>query len=342
MRDDGGTLRRSSPAQAIAGYVWHGNDAVARLARLALLPAEWLFRGAARARGALYDRGVMRSVRLGAPVISVGNLAVGGTGKTPFTRYVVERLLARGERPAILHGAYGDDEPALHRQWHPDVPVLARRDRVAAGAEAIRGGATVVVLDDGFQHRRLARDLDIVLVAVESLASPVRVLPGGPWREPLAALRRADLVVATRRTATPAAASAAIARLRSNAGAAPVVLARLHAGEWRDREGTRGGAPAGEAFAVTSIAGPDAFLANARSTGAVVRDGLAFPDHHAFTAGDARRIAAAAAGRTLIVTEKDAVKLEPLLPETDMRVLLQRVGIEEGESHLESALDALA
>jgi tetraacyldisaccharide 4'-kinase len=121
-----------------------------------------------------------------------------------------------------------------------------------------------------------------------------------------------------------------------------VVLARLRAEAWRDREGTPRNAPASEAFAVTSIAGPDAFLANARNAGAVVRDGIAFPDHHTFTPEDARRIASAAAGRTLIVTEKDAVKLEPLLPETDLRVLLQRVDIEAGESHLESALDALA
>jgi tetraacyldisaccharide 4'-kinase len=339
MTADARHLRRWSIAR-LGHRVWEDEDGAAAVARAALLPAELLFRTGTRVRQALYDRAVLRSARAAAPVISIGNLTVGGTGKTPFARHVVDRLLARGARPAILHGGYGADEPALHRQWHPHVPVLVGRDRVASARAAVAQGADVVVLDDGFQHRRLARDLDIVLVAAESCDSPVRLLPRGPWREPLAALRRADLVVVTRRTATGEAARAVAAGLHRFATGSPIVIAELRADRWRDLSRAPAEAPAGEAFAVTAIARPTAFLANARSAGADVRDGIAFPDHHEFTHGDVRRIVAAAADRTLVVTEKDAVKLAPLLPATAARVLLQRVLIEQGEADLESALDA--
>jgi tetraacyldisaccharide 4'-kinase len=168
----------------------------------------------------------------------------------------------------------------------------------------------------------------------------VLLLPRGPWREPLSALSRADLVVVTRRTATEAASRGALDAVRRHT-AAPPVRAWLRADAWRDRGG-RANAPAGPVFAVTAIANPGAFLANARNAGAAVEDGIAFPDHHAFTAGDVARIRSEAGGRTLVLTEKDAVKLEPLLPETDMRVLLQRVEIEDGAIDLEGALDAIA
>src|SRR5690606_16549583 len=209
--------------------------------------------------------------------------------------------------------------------WQPAVPVLSGRDRVATGRRAVDTGANVVVLDDGFQHRRLRRDVDIVLISAESLARPVNLLPRGPWREPLSALRRAHLVVVTRRTASPAEARTAAERVRRHT-TAPVARAWLRADAWRDRHG-RAGPPTGAAFAVTALADPGAFLINARNAGATVEDGIAFPDHHAFTAEDVARIRAEAGGRTLVMTEQADVKLAPLLPATDMRVLLQRVDI---------------
>ena len=156
------------------------------------------------ARNVLYDRGLFRSYRLPRPVISVGNLTTGGTGKTPVVRWLVRVLRRRGWTPGILHGGYAEDEPALHRAWFPDLPVVADRDRLRGAGRAMEMGADVLVLDDAFQHRRIGRDLDIVLVAAEAWGRTARLLPRGPYREPPSALRRADLVVVTRRTATAA------------------------------------------------------------------------------------------------------------------------------------------
>jgi tetraacyldisaccharide 4'-kinase len=328
-------LRRVGSAHAAAERVWDEGGPLAA----ALWPAELAFLAASAARNVLYDAGILRTVRVDVPVVSIGNLTVGGAGKTPFTRWVVERLLQRGRRPAILHRGSGADEPALHTAWQPGVPVRVGADRVAGARAAIAGGADVVVLDDGFQHRRLARDVNIVLVAAETGADPVRLLPRGRWRERLAALRRADLAVVTRRTADAATAEAVVARLENVRCAPPVARVLLEAAGWR---GPGGAPPAGATFAVTSIASPDAFAENARRAGAAVADGLAYPDHHAFDAADAARIVAEAAGRALVTTEKDAVKLVPLLPETPLWVLLQRVRIEAGEAAVEDVLDRVA
>jgi tetraacyldisaccharide 4'-kinase len=329
-------LRRVGGAHAAAARVWERGG----LLSAALWPAELAFLGASSLRNALYDAGVLRAMRVGVPVVSIGNLTVGGAGKTPFTRWIVERLRARGRRPAILHRGSGEDEPALHASWQPDVPVRVGADRVAGARAAAAEGADVIVLDDGFQHRRLARDVDIVLVAAETGLGPVRLLPRGPWRERLPALRRADLAVVTCRTADAATAARVARRLAAVDGAPPVATAVLETAGWRaGGAGGAGGPPRGAAFAVTSIASPDAFAENARRAGAAVAAGLAFPDHHPFDAHDAARILSDAAGRALVTTEKDAVKLVPLLPETPLWVLLQRVRIEEGAAAVEEVLD---
>src|SRR5688572_14246190 len=143
-----------------------------------LAPFEQLYGGVIKLRNAAYDRGMFPVERVAVPVLSVGNIVAGGAGKTPVVRWLVEQLLARGRRPAILHGGYGMDEPKLHQQWHPEVTVIAERDRVAAARLAVDGGADVIVMDDGFQHRRLARDLDIVLVTADS--DNWNLLPRGP------------------------------------------------------------------------------------------------------------------------------------------------------------------
>jgi tetraacyldisaccharide 4'-kinase len=326
-------LRRVRGAHAAAAGVWERGGLLSAL----LWPAELAFLGTSSLRNALYDAGVLRAMRVGVPVVSIGNLTVGGAGKTPFTRWIVERLRARGRRPAILHRGSGADEPALHAAWQPDVPVRVGADRVAGARAVSAEGADVIVLDDGFQHRRLARDVNIVLVAAETGLGPVRLLPRGPWRERLSALRRADLAVVTRRTADAAAAARVARRLLAVEASPPVAHCVLETAGWRAAGAT--GPPAGPAFAVTSIASPDAFAENARRAGAAVSDGLAFPDHHTFDARDVARIVSEAAGRALVTTEKDAVKLAPLLPETTLWVLLQRVRIEEGAAAVDEVLD---
>lgn len=315
----------------------HGTGWKSRLWRTGLVPAEALFKGVIALRNWMYDNGLARIVSSEIEIVSVGNLTVGGTGKTPFASWLVDELLRRDHRPVLVHGGYGLDEPELHRRWHPEVPVLVGRDRAARVHEAAAAGATVVVLDDGFQHRRLARDLDIVLVSAEAGIDRVRLLPRGPWREPLQALRRAGLVVVTRKTATAGSASDLAARLE--AFAAVAVAALEPAGWWH--AGKEAGPPAEQAIAVSSIAWPQSFEQNAVEAGARLRGALRFGDHHAYTSEDSKAILEAAGNESVVTTEKDLVKLESLIPPERLWVLRQRVVIERGGAVLDGKLNRI-
>jgi len=146
---------------------------------LALRALSGLYGAVTAARRSAYRTGLLPQTRVGAPVISIGNLAVGGSGKTPFSSWLVSELRTRGQTPALLHGGYASDEPALHRQWTPDIAVFAAKDRVTSARSAIAGGATIIVLDDGLQHSRLYRDLDLVLISADTWDQPRRLLPAG-------------------------------------------------------------------------------------------------------------------------------------------------------------------
>lgn len=337
---------RASHPPRLARWVerwWQGEAGIlGRALEVATAPAEWLFRGAARARGWGYDRALLSRTRLDVPVVSVGNLAVGGAGKTPVTRWLVGQLRERGARPAVLHGGYAEDEPMLHRLWHPDVPVIAKRDRILGAEQAIAAGATALVLDDGFQHRRLERDLDLVLVAAESWGACHRLLPRGPWRESPRALGRAQTVVVTRKVASAEAARAVGEALAPYAPGAVHVRLQLRPSGW-SRLGVAGAGnfPGGDVVAVTAIAHPDLFVANAKDAGARVGAMLFFPDHHGFTWHDVERIRALAAGRPVVTTAKDAVKLGPLAAELELWVLEQEVVVEAGGEALAALLDEL-
>ena len=176
------------------------------------VPASWLYGLAVRARNVRFDRGdAVASVSV--PVISVGNVTVGGTGKTPMVTWVTRRLLAAGARPVIAMRGYGarpgeepdeGDEVIEHRLRLTDVPVVADPDRVAALRSFLpkHAGIDCVVLDDGFQHRRLGRDLDLVLIDATRDTMRDRLLPRGWLREPLDGLERADAVNVTRARGT--------------------------------------------------------------------------------------------------------------------------------------------
>src|SRR5436309_1283897 len=147
--------------------IWFDDSIVARGARLALAPPAWLYSSIVRVRGALFDRDVLHAHRSAVPVLSIGNLSVGGTGKTPLAAWAAARLRAAGARPAVLLRGYGGDEPLVHAVLNPEVPVIVDPDRVAAARKALDAGADCAILDDGFQHRRLARIADWVLVSAE-------------------------------------------------------------------------------------------------------------------------------------------------------------------------------
>ena len=315
-----------------------GGGAAGRLLAAAALPAELLFRGAVSLRGAAYDAGLARTARAPVPVISVGNLTVGGTGKTPLVGWVVQELVAAGRCPAVALRGYGHDEILLHRRWHPGVPVHAHPDRVRAARAARAAGADTVVLDDGFQHRRLERDLDLVVVAVEQ-PFPGALLPRGPYREPVGALVRADWVIVTRRTVARSDAERledAVRRVAPQAGLARV---RLAPAGWRRLDGERVDPPAGDVLAVAGVGEPRSFASLVERATGVRVERLDFTDHHDYSPRDLELVRRAARGRTVVTTEKDAVKLQPhaaLLP--DARVLLLKVEVESGEASLRAAV----
>ena len=308
-----------------ATRLWKGDLGAAGVAiDVAMTPAAALYSASTLVRNALYDSGTLNSVKLDIPVISIGNIAVGGAGKTPVTAWLARNLRDQGLAPAVLHGGYADDEPALHREMNPDVPVVVGRDRGASGARARRNGANIILLDDGFQHRRLQRDLDVVLVTAESWMSDRRVLPRGPWREDDSALRRAHWIVITRRTATAAAARTVRDAIAERFRGPQLAILRLDAVHWVHNGGTAA-KPAQPSLVVTAIAAPEEFLSNATSAGASVRDHLFFPDHHEFSGEDVSTILRRAKDGPIVTTAKDWVKLRSRMPADRVWILHQRV-----------------
>jgi tetraacyldisaccharide 4'-kinase len=326
-----------------AREVWSGGGGAAGSAlRVLLAPAEAGYGAVVRARNGAYDRGWLRSERVDVPVISIGNISLGGAGKTPFAAWMARRLMEWGRRPAIALRGYGEDEILLHRELNPDVPVFRGTRRVEAAREAVAAGRDVVVLDDAFQHRALARDLDIVLVPVEGWEPRPRLVPRGPWRERPRALGRADAIVLTRKSADAARAvqvEREVARMHPRipiiqCALLPSRLVPLHGGAARGMDALDGR----KVLGVAALAVPEPFIEHLVEAGAEV-DGATYPDHHPFDANDAADLVQWAGGRMMVMTHKDAVKLRPLLPASaEAYVLEQAVTIENGADALDAAL----
>jgi len=299
--------------------VWFSEGAVPRLIRGALWPASLVFETVVRGRNALYDRGVFRTIQPPVPTISVGNLSVGGTGKTPVAAYLVQRLAAAGRHPALVMRGYGDDEPAVHRLLNPGIPVITRADRVAGIAEAVTLGADVVVLDDAFQHRRAGRAIDIVLVSSERWRRDEQVLPAGSLREPMSSLRRASLIIVTRKSASDARLQDVMCDVAAAAPNVPMASVDLRLDRLVAVHDDAISVPVTDVrdervLAVAGVGDPGPFFAQVRGAGAVVTP-VAFPDHHQYTRSDVTRLAALASGHKYIVTTlKDAVKLTRVWP----------------------------
>jgi tetraacyldisaccharide 4'-kinase len=280
-----------------------------------------VFAHAVRARRRWYERHPEAVRQLDAPVISVGNLSIGGTGKTPVVRHIAEWLVRRGERPAILSRGYGrhdavegvtvvadggrvlsdfasaGDEPLMLAQSVPGAVVAVAEDRYLAGALAERQlGATVHVLDDGFQHLRLARDLNVLVTAPGEITGG-RVLPFGRLREPSDAAARADVVVVMNADAAAARAEAWALGISQSLGARRVIPPAMSPQP---------------AVAVAGIAHPDQFFDALQRQGWQLADRIGFRDHHCYSAADIAAIAAraqAAGACDVLTTDKDAVRL---------------------------------
>lgn len=290
--------------------------------------------------------------RLARPVVSVGNLSVGGTGKTPVVAAIAQWLVDRGEHPSILSRGYkrrrqvdgvvvvsdgtrvladvdrAGDEPLMLARQVPRAAVCVGADRYLSGVLAERRlGSTVHVLDDGFQHVTLARDLDVLVTAMGEIPNG-RVLPAGRLREPMDAAARAHLLIVSDATATDARSEAWTLGINQSAG----MTRRLGVPRWLDHPSdgghhfsgarTGGGAPPGPdpkgpVVAVAGIAHPQRFFDALRDSGFSVSRTLPFADHHLYTRRDIQAMSDAlseSGAMAVVTTEKDAVKLDALQP----------------------------
>ncbi|HEY0942686.1 MAG TPA: tetraacyldisaccharide 4'-kinase [Steroidobacter sp.] len=284
---------------------------------LLLLPLSWLFALVSGARRAAYRRGWLQSFRMTRPVLVVGNITVGGTGKTPMTIWLAEQLHARGLRVGIVLRGYGGrstrwpcdvtnetsaeeagDEAVLLAQ-RTGALIVAGPDRVAAARRAIERGAEVVVCDDGMQHYRLARDLELAVIDERRGLGNGRLLPAGPLREPVGRLNSVDLKILTRRSvsADPSPIPGAVVAMPQLGDAVS-----LGTGERRALQtfvGTR-------VHAIAGIGNPRAFFDALSALGLTIEP-HPFPDHARLTAADVTF----PDGAPVLMTEKDAVKCRP-------------------------------
>ncbi len=335
-------------AAGIVRWLWEGGT-LATVARLPLTPLSALYWGMMKLRAAAYRAGWRRIERLPLPTVAVGNLSVGGTGKTPLAAWIARYYAERGRTPGILLRGYGGDEPLVHQRLVPEAVVVADPDR-AAGARAARArGADVLVLDDAYQLLGVARDLNVAVVSAESVGASPWPLPAGPWREGADALDRAQVIVVTRKCASEERAVGFADWLARRRPGASVCIAHLAVSHF---QGMQSGAPREAAvlagrrvLAAAGIADPASFGAQLSALGASVQL-QAYQDHHPYGAADVERLVRASAeGDYVVVTEKDAVKLRARwpggedIPEPLVAVLAVRW--ERNGRALEQALDAV-
>lgn len=336
-----------------------------KLALLLLAPFAWLYSLVLQLRSQLYLRGMLKTHRLPRPVVSIGNITVGGTGKTPVTAYIARFLLAQGYRVAVLSRGYGGslegqtcvvsdgatimlgagecgDEPYLLASTVPGLMVVIGTDRYAAGQLAMQQLVPdIFLLDDGFQHLRLHRDLNILLLDFSRPFGNNLTLPAGILRESSTAVRRADLVIFTR---APEGAT-----LTADTGGIPgcischTIVDLLPLGSRTPVTFSRCNGHKVLAFA--GIADPDSFFEGLRAKGLNLVQCLNFPDHVVYNRERYDEIAKAmrvSGADFLITTEKDGVKLKGFSQEYAARTLLARLELTiDNPAHLKGLLTDL-
>jgi tetraacyldisaccharide 4'-kinase len=326
-----------------------------RAATIALAPFGALYSAAVKARAAGYQNHFLKTHRVSAPVISVGNITVGGTGKTPLVQWLAERLADRGQKVCILTRGYrrenvnhqvivsdgdhvlsdvaqaGDEPMMLAQSLLGKSAVVCHADRVSAAAWTIEHfKSDVLLLDDGFQHRRLARDLDIVTIDATNPFGNGRLLPAGILREPIKSLSRADCIVLTK--TSDEGATELLDRVRRLTNASIFQsrttiqgFERLDANR-QDKDAANVNQPLA---AFCGIGNPCSFFEELRDAKLDVRHEVVFRDHHKYSQADVDHLteqAKANGARVLITTAKDAVKLQTLTFELPCYV--SQIGIE--------------
>ncbi len=347
--------------------------------RFLLLPLRWLYGVSVRLRNILYTHGIFKARRLPCRVISVGNIVVGGTGKTPAVMAIAKRLQKGGMRVAILLRGYkrrvrekvtivsdgenvcaspmeSGDEAYMMAKHLSNVPIIVGKCRYLAGQIALeRFKVDVLLLDDGFQHRQLTRDLDILTIsAVHPFGNPEKLLPVGTLREPLTALQRADLILLTH-VDTPNISlhtQKAVKRLAPNVPVLESIHQPTHLYSLvlnknsekgtsvptniRELKGKR-------VLAVCGIGNPEAFVATLMRCSVADVELLTFPDHHVYTETDKQRIYTAfqtVRADLIVTTQKDEQKLGHLMENSELPIVVLAVAlvITEGEVEFNNML----
>ncbi len=339
--------RRRGDTHRLIRWLWTSRRIDARLARTALLPVSALWWTWMRGRRTAYARGWFPVHDLPLPAVAVGNLTVGGSGKTPIAMWIARYYAERGFIPGILLRGYGGgDEGKVHAQSLPAAHVVADPDRVAAAERALARGAMVLVLDDAYQRLDLRPDLNVLVVSAETTRAVGWPLPAGPWREGWDALDRADAVIVTRKRASREAAEGLAAELRSKVRG-PVAVAYLALARFEGLVSARPLAPSAlfgrRVVAASAIADPEAFVAQTKATGAAVQVAT-WKDHHEYRQEDIAWLAhAARRADHVVITEKDAVKLRDHWPSDAPEPLVAVLDLtwEEGGDAIAVALDAV-
>ncbi len=338
--------RRRGDTHRLIRWLWTSRRVDARLARAALLPLAAIWRAWMAARRFAYRHRWLPSRELPLPAVAVGNLTVGGSGKTPVAIWIARYYVRRGLVPGIVLRGYGRDEVEVHTRTVPEARVVSDPDRVAGSERALARGATVVVLDDAYQRLDLRPDLNVLVVSAEATRAVRWPLPAGPWREGWEALDRADLVVVTRKRASAEVAQALAAEVRPKVRGS-VAIARLGLARFEGLLSGRRLAPEALAgrrvVAASAIADPESFVAQIKATGAAVQVAT-WKDHHDYRAEDLAWLGhAARRADHVVVTEKDAVKLRDRWPAGDPEPLVAVLDLtwEDGGDAVALALEAV-
>lgn len=299
-------------------------DVPARFVRSGLRTLEPVYRTITRIRNRSFDRKSGRTTRVSVPVVSIGNLTTGGTGKTPLVCWTVQQLLDAGQQPAIVSRGYGskdgqpNDEFLELKLRLPDTPHIQNPDRIAAARVAIQQHhANVIVLDDGFQHRRIGRDLDIVLIDATCPFGFGHLLPRGLMREPVESLKRADVVVITR---VDQVGEDQVAQIKSQVAdwipQDKIACVRFVPGGWIDCDGdTTGLSNDLRVVAFCGIGNPDGFRRTLNDSSIQVIEFKAFNDHHDYRQSELdqlQTLATECQADALVCTVKDLVKVRSL------------------------------
>lgn len=328
-----------------------------RALRGTLVVASWPYRMAIAIRNFAYDRHWKKVHRSSLPVISVGNLSVGGTGKSPAVAWIARWLRARGVRVAILSRGYGqldsgqNDEALELELLLPDVPHLQHWDRVASAQLAEEElEMQVLVLDDGFQHRRIARDLEVVLLDATDSDCARRVLPGGLFREPMRSLKRAAVVLLTRTDqVTDEDLQRLVHRVQRESPRALVLQSRHKPArllQFPNDSHPLSGVSGKRMLAFCAIGNPSSFFRTLEDLGGELIARRTWPDHHAFGAEDIAELEAWVArhpeAEVLVCTVKDWVKIQSAkLAHLDLLALVIELAMDRGQEQLEVELEAI-